>query len=57
MKTLKYSIFILLLFVMLSCNHKNEQLEVEVYETSASGNKLKKITEFSAADNAVDIKL
>ena len=52
MKT-KYSIVIILVLVMLSCNKKNKKLEVEVYETSASGNKFKKITEFTTVDNAV----
>ena len=56
MKT-KYSIVIILVLVMLSCNNKNEKLEVEVYETSASGNKFKKITEFTTVDDAVSLKL
>ena len=42
---------------MLSCSEKQEQLSVEVYETSASGNKLKKITEFSSGNEAAIIKL
>ena len=56
MITTKYSIVIILVLVMLSCNN-NEQLEVDVYETSASGNKLKKITEFTRVDDAVSLKL
>ncbi len=42
---------------MLSCNEKKEQLSVEVYETSASGNKLTSITEFPEGKNAVQIKV
>ena len=57
MKALKYSIFILLVLVMLGCKKKNERLEVEVFETSAGGNKLKKITEFTPGDNAVALKI
>ena len=47
----------LLLIFMLSCNEKKEQLSVEVYETSASGNKLTRITEFPEGKNAVQIKV
>ncbi|MEZ4796212.1 MAG: glycoside hydrolase family 30 protein [Flavobacteriaceae bacterium] len=35
----------------MSCNNNKNQLQVEVYETSASGNQLKKITEFSPTDS------
>jgi len=49
-----YALFIV---VMLSCNEKKEPLSVEVYETSASGNKLKKITEFSSGKEATTIKI
>ena len=42
---------------MLSCSEKQERLSVEVYETSASGNKLKKITKFSSVNEATIIKL
>jgi len=43
--------------MMLSCSEKQAQLSVEVYETSASGNKLKKITEFSSGNEITAIKL
>ena len=39
-----------------SCNKKNE-LEVEVFETSMSGNKLQKITEFSSSKEFTTVKL
>lgn len=41
----------------MSCTEKQESLQVEVYETSASGHKLKKITEFSKVENSDTIKL
>ena len=34
-----------------------QNLKVEVYETSASGNALKKITDFSSSKNPIIIKL
>jgi len=40
---------------MFSCSQK--QLSVEVFETSASGNKLKNVTEFPKADNPLIITL
>ena len=57
MNFFKYYLYTLLFLVMLSCSEKQEQLSVEVYETSASGNKLKKITEFSSGNEAAIIKL
>ncbi len=48
----------LLLITMVGCNTKKMELEVEVYETSASGNKLKKITEFTKeGENAATLKI
>lgn len=49
-----YALFIV---VMLSCNENKEALSVEVYETSASGNKLTEITDFSLGKNVTKIKL
>jgi glucosylceramidase len=57
MKLSKYYTLIILAVFMMGCNNKEEKLNVEVYETSASGNKLKKITEFSSANEAAIIKL
>ncbi|WP_369825405.1 glycoside hydrolase family 30 beta sandwich domain-containing protein [Formosa sp. Hel1_31_208] len=42
---------------MMSCNEKQEQLQVEVYETSASGNKLTRITVFPIEDSLMMITL
>ncbi|MFC2110167.1 glycoside hydrolase family 30 beta sandwich domain-containing protein [Bacteroidota bacterium] len=55
MKKLKYYLYTFLVISMVSC-HKN-QLSVEVYETSESGNKLKKITEFSSETSQTIIKI
>ena len=57
MKLVKYSLFLSVLFMMYNCNEKQEKLSVEVYETSAKGNKLTKITNFTKADSLVSIKL
>ncbi|NNL32300.1 MAG: glycoside hydrolase family 30 protein [Flavobacteriaceae bacterium] len=40
-----YLSFILMVFIM-SCNEESNQLQVEVYETSAGGNKLSKVEPF-----------
>ncbi|MFZ4522571.1 MAG: glycoside hydrolase family 30 protein [Bacteroidales bacterium] len=42
---------------MMSFNVKQNKLLVEVYETSSTGNKLKRVTEFSSGGNIVSIKL
>ncbi len=57
MKIFKYCLYIFIVLMMMSCTEKQEPLQVEVYETSASGNKLKKLTEFSAGGEATVIKL
>ncbi len=46
-----------LTLVVFSCAEKRAPLKVEVYETSASGNKLTPITEFSTGEDVVKIKL
>lgn len=46
-----FSIFLLGFIIMGSCTEKQELLAVEVYETSANGNKLTKITEFLTPDS------
>lgn len=42
---------------MMNCKGVNSAFEVTVYETSESGNALKKVTEFSTSENKVDIHL
>ena len=46
---------IVLIGLCMSCN--SNQLEVDVYETSASGNKLTKLTEFTSSDNPSEIMI
>ena len=50
-----YSFLILLMAMTSSC--KKEELKVEVFETSAQGNKLQKIEEFTTSDSQVSIML
>lgn len=57
MKKFLYSLLALFTLLMLHCSENKKQLMVEVFETSASGNKLTPITEIFIADNAVQIKL
>ncbi|MEM1002860.1 MAG: glycosyl hydrolase family 30, partial [Bacteroidota bacterium] len=40
-----------------ACDSNEKQLEMEVFETSANGNKLEKVTEFVQEAEAVSIKL
>lgn len=47
---------VIIVFIMSSCNESNN-LKMEVYETSANGNSLKKISEFSSVKNILDITL
>ena len=57
MKLLKCYVYLFLFSMMLSCDEDFKPLLADVYETSANGNKLKKITEFSSSEDAVSIKL
>ena len=56
MKALKY---IAVVIMMISCETKKDTLVVDVYETSASGNNLSKLEDFSfeSAGDVVNIKL
>ncbi|MDO6740492.1 MULTISPECIES: glycoside hydrolase family 30 beta sandwich domain-containing protein [Polaribacter] len=51
MKKTTYFLYTLLSFMILSCQPKQEQLRVDVYETSASGNSLTKLDDFSSDEN------
>ena len=57
MKFIKYYVLLTVLFMMYSCNEKQSELLVEVYETSASGNKLTRITNFTISDSVVNIRI
>lgn len=53
----KYFGLILLISLCMNCSEEQKELLVEVYETSASGNQLKQITEFDKGENPATIKL
>ncbi|MFY7988168.1 MAG: glycoside hydrolase family 30 protein [Flavobacterium sp.] len=57
MKVVHYILSFLILVTMMNCKGVNSALEVTVYETSESGNALKKVDEFSASENKVVIQL
>jgi len=57
MRILKYGICALLIITIMSCSETKKELQVEVYETSASGNKLTRISEFTSVDSASVIKI
>ncbi len=43
--------------ILLGCNMQQNKLEVEVFETSANGNQLKKITEFHSGSEVIAVQL
>ncbi len=53
----KKTYIILLVILTMSACTKEQSLEVAVYETSASGNKLTKVTEFSISETKASIRL
>ncbi len=53
----KYIMCIPLAFIMFSCDEERESLKIEIYETSANGNKLVQVKEFSSDRDATVIKL
>mgnify|MGYP006191839699 FL=1 len=57
MKVVHYIVSFLILITMMNCKGVNSALEVTVYETSESGNALKKVNEFSDSENKVVIQL
>jgi glucosylceramidase len=57
MKRGKHAVCLLLLIFMTSCVEKQKQLEIQVYETSESGNKLTLVTEFLPNENASEINI
>lgn len=54
---LKYILTTFLLIVSLSGCQKEKEMQIKVYETSESGNKLKEINEFTDAQNKVEISI
>jgi glucosylceramidase len=44
--------------MLMACNSSNDpQLQIEVYETSASGNKLSRLSEFQKQDQMISLKI
>jgi glucosylceramidase len=57
MKTINHIIAILIFSMLASCNNQQDKVTVEVYETSASGNQLAKMSEFPEAKRQVSISV
>lgn len=57
MKILRHTPYIFLVFIIMSCTKKQARLDVDVYETSANGNKLTAIKAFSEEKELSTIKL
>lgn len=57
MNTSGITLHLFLILGLMACNVSREKLSVEVYETSASGNKLAKVTPSSSGSEAVKITL
>ncbi len=57
MKRLNYLRVFIVIIVLSSCNMRNKMMKFEVYETSASGNKLTKIINFQSLENKATIVL
>lgn len=55
--TLKYSFILLFIIMLNACTTTENKLAVEVFETSANGNKLQPITVFPEGESAATIKL
>ena len=55
MKVVHYILSFLILVTMMNCKGVDSALEVTVYETSESGNALKKVNEFSTSEKKVVI--
>ena len=48
-------LIVFITLMLIGCMDKEEKLQVTVYETNANGKKLEKTTEFSNADNAIQL--
>ncbi|UGS20116.1 glycoside hydrolase family 30 protein [Flavobacterium cyclinae] len=57
MKFVHYIVSFLILVTMMNCKGVDSAIEVTVYETSESGNALKKVNEFSTSENKIEIHL
>ncbi len=57
MKAILFPLSILLMTIFLSCNPKQKALLVEVYETSASGRQLARVSGFELSDTVINIQI
>lgn len=57
MKTINPLLCLLFTLVIMSCNEKNNDLEVTILETSANGNKLTEIKPVAKAENSSSVKI
>ena len=55
MRAVNYILIGFLSLITMSCTEQQEQLKVEVFETSVNGNKLTPITDFKASENSSKI--
>jgi glucosylceramidase len=52
-----YTFLLLSMFMLLACESVNQKLEVEVYETSASGNKMAAIEKLQTTSKAIELTI
>lgn len=57
MNTSKAFLILMVMVALSACNSQQNKLSVEIYETSAGGNKLSKITESESGSDALSIKI
>ena len=57
MRNFKNPLYLLIIVFIMSCQDKQKDLSVEVYETSESGNKLTKISAFNAGNEVSELRL
>ncbi|MFY0602566.1 MAG: glycoside hydrolase family 30 protein [Flavobacteriaceae bacterium] len=57
MKNAQYFSIFFLLVIIMSCTEKQQELDVKVYETSANGNKLTPVTDFTTSEKLSEIVL
>ena len=57
MKKFRFYLAGLIMLILMACNSKQNNLSVEVYETSAGGNKLTKITPVGSGNEPITIQL
>ena len=57
MRILNIFITVILLGLVSACTSPGNKLSVEVYETSAAGNQLSRVADFSASENAIKIEI